>query len=145
MPSLRVLLLSETAGPGGSGHGGKLVSQVAIAVLLSWTSHRSFSVFLFFSKAQVQAFCAHLPCLRITYSNDHLSSSPSQMCSLGFQAIVSQCCPSGSWKSAFPPHFQGWGWGPVDYTLSSKGLKSKVPCRNLKSPLNDVMSIGVSL
>ena len=103
------------------------------------------SLFLFFSKAQVQAFCSHLPCLRITCSTDCLFSSPSQMCSLGFQAIVSRCCPSGSWKSAFPPHFQGGGWGPVDYTLSSKGLKGKVPCRNLKSPPNDVMSTGASL
>ena len=46
MPSLRVLLLDETAGPGGSGHGGKLVSQVSITVLLSWTSQHSFSVLI---------------------------------------------------------------------------------------------------
>ena len=31
------------------------------------------SLFLFFSKAQVQAFCSHLPCLRITCSTDCLS------------------------------------------------------------------------
>lgn len=56
-------LLNETARPGGSGTSWEtLFSQASTAVLLSWIcfcfSHHSFSVFLFFSKAQALAVCS---------------------------------------------------------------------------------------